>query len=165
MTRFERWAVLLTSLLTALTGIGFFWLKYMMEPSEPWAVINHPLQPVLLKAHILMAPLMVFAMGMIFLRHIWKHFRSGVVWARKSGLTGWLALIPMIVSGYLIQAVTQPTVLQVIAWTHIGFSVLFTIGLTAHYFAARRRGKPMPRSMPASWSIARWRSAERADSD
>ena len=45
MTRFERWSVWLTSALTALTGIGYFWCKYLLRTDDPFAVVNSQLEP------------------------------------------------------------------------------------------------------------------------
>lgn len=139
MTRFERGSVLWTSLLTALTGVGYFWTKYLVESSEPWAVINHPWQPWLLKAHILVAPLMVFAIGMIAVRHVWKHFRGGMRLARRSGVSMALSLAPMVLTGYLIQAITGETLLRAMAISHIALGALFSLALAVHYLRVRRR--------------------------
>lgn len=143
MNRFEKWSVLVTAALTALTGIAYFGFKYLMTPEEPWAVINHPLQPWVLKAHILVAPLLVFSVGMIALRHIWQHFRRGVRWGRRSGLTAAVPLAPMIVSGYLIQAIPDEGWLRVAALVHIGFSFLFTAGIAVHAVVAAPKARPM----------------------
>lgn len=138
MTRFEKWSVLSTSFLTAATGLIYVWMKYFMEPTEPWAVINHPLQPWVLKAHILVAPLLVFALGFIAVRHIWRHFRTGVAYGRRTGLTAGLMLAPMVVTGYLIQAVTAEGWLLAIAIAHIATGLLYSLGLAAHAWIARK---------------------------
>jgi len=132
VTRFERWSVWSTSAATTATGVGFFWTKYLVESSDPWAVVNHPLQPWFLKAHILVAPLMVFAVGMITTRHIWAHFRSGTPHGRRSGIIAFLALAPMVATGYLIQAVTHAGWLRAMAISHIVFGTLFALGLSVH---------------------------------
>jgi hypothetical protein len=138
MSLFEKWSVLSTSLVTAVTGIVYFWMKYFMESTEPWAVVNHPWQPWVLKAHILVAPLLVFAVGSIAVRHIWKHFRGRVAWGRRTGLTTAIALAPMVLSGYLIQAVTADEWLRAIAISHIAVSFVYTVGVAAHAWVIRR---------------------------
>lgn len=137
MTRFEKGSVLASSLLTLVTGVVYAWMKYLLTPSEPWAVVNHPLQPWVLKAHILVAPLLVFSVGAIAVRHVWQHYRAGVRWARRSGLTTALAVAPMIVTGYLIQAVTNEGWLRAMAWSHLGVGILYGAGLAAHWAATR----------------------------
>lgn len=133
MTRFEKWSVWSTSAATFLTGAGFFWAKYLVEARDPWAVVNHPLQPWLLKAHILVSPLMVFAVGMIATRHVWQHYRSGVSHGRRSGILTALALGPMVLTGYLIQAVTHVGWLQAMAISHIVLGTVFALGLALHH--------------------------------
>ncbi|HEX2249795.1 MAG TPA: hypothetical protein VHH32_05565, partial [Gemmatimonadales bacterium] len=87
MTRFERWSVWVTSLATLVTGVVYLWMKYLLVSSDPFAVINHPWQPLLLKLHILVAPLLVFSVGMVALRHVWRHIISREQSGRRSGLT------------------------------------------------------------------------------
>lgn len=141
MTGFERWSVWLSAAATAVTGFALFWAKYLLEPPDPWAVVNHPLQPWLLKAHILAAPLLVFALGLIAVRHIWRHYRNGACAGRRSGIVTMLTAGPMIVSGYLIQAVTHPRWLLLLAIAHIGLGTLFVAGLLAHQVFVRRRAR------------------------
>lgn len=126
-----------TSAGTALTGAGFFWTKYLLEAEQSWAVVNHPLQPWFLKAHLLFAPGLVFAVGLIAARHVWRHFRNGTARGRRSGITAGLMVGPMIASGYLIQTVTHEGWLRVLAWTHIAVSVLYTLAVLLHQPVAR----------------------------
>lgn len=139
MTRFEKWSVWSTSLLTVVTGVVYFWMKYGLETSDPWAVVNHPLQPLVLKLHILVAPLLVFALGLIAVRHVWRHFRLGVPAGRRSGVTAALVAGPMVVSGYLIQGVTAPGWLRVVAWLHMGAGIAYTLALVGHWWVVIRR--------------------------
>lgn len=132
MTRFEKWSVWGTTGATFATGAGFFWTKYMVASSDPWAVVNHPLQPWFLKAHILVSPLMLFAVGMIATRHVWRHYRSGTPQGRRSGIVTALSLAPMVLTGYLIQAVTHVGWLRAMAISHIAFGTLFALGLALH---------------------------------
>ncbi|NIR46025.1 MAG: hypothetical protein GWN99_16485 [Gemmatimonadetes bacterium] len=139
MSRFEKWAVFGTAFLTGLTGIGLLWTKYLLTSDDPWSVVNHPLQPLFLKAHILAAPALIFALGMITFRHIWAHYREGLPRGRRSGIVTALVSIPMVASGYLIQVVTAPGWLRFVAVLHIVTSGLFLLGLAAHQLAMRER--------------------------
>lgn len=138
MTPFERWSVWVTSLLTTLTGLVYLWMKYFLETTDPWSVVNHPLQPVVLKLHIVTAPLLVFAVGVITTRHVWRHFRSGIRWGRRTGIALGLLIGPMILTGYLIQAVTHQGWLRAIAFSHIGFGAVYAVGLAAHQLMIQR---------------------------
>lgn len=131
MTRFEKASVWVTSLLVGITGIVYGWMKYLTVSNDPFSVINHPLQPLFLKLHILVAPLFLLAIGMIAVRHIWRHFRSRTRRSRRSGITAALSLVPMVGTGYLIQVVTGESLLlaMVIAHVALGLLYLFAIGL------------------------------------
>ncbi len=136
MTRFERWAVWSTSVATLVTGLVYLWMKYLLVSSDPFAVVNHPWQPLVLKLHILVAPLLVFSIGLVSLRHVWRHLRSGTRKARRTGMLTLVTLGPMIFTGYLIQAITHEGLLRAMALSHIGLGVLYGAGLLAHQFAS-----------------------------
>ncbi len=138
MTRFERWSVWVTSLLTTVTGLVYLWMKYGLESGEPWSVVNHPLQPLILKLHIVTAPLLVFAIGLITLRHVWRHFQNRIRSGRRSGVVMALVIGPMILTGYLIQAVTHEGWLTALAWSHIGFGLVYAVLLIVHQVMLRR---------------------------
>lgn len=138
MTPFQKRLLFSSSALTGLTGVVYWWMEHMLEPVDPWAVINHPLQPWVLKAHILVAPLLVFAVGLVAADHIWKHLRQSVKCARRSGVATFAVLAPMVVSGYLIQAVTWPLLLTAMVWLHVGAGLAYLGGLGAHHLVLRR---------------------------
>jgi len=138
MKPFARWLVWVSSIATALTGVVYFWMDRMMSPVDEWAVISHPLQPLVLKAHLLVAPLLVFAMGAVAVDHVWKYYRGTIRRARRSGLSAMWPVVPMVATGYLIQAITHERWLAVVAWAHIAAGVAYVVGLAAHQIAVRR---------------------------
>lgn len=151
MKPFPRWLLWGSSLLTGLTGLVYMYMKYLLEPLDEWAVINHPLQPLVLKAHIVVAPIMVFAVGLIAADHIWRHFRQGARAGRRSGLLAMGVFVPMVLTGYLIQAVTHAGWLQALAWTHVGMGVLYLLGLGLHHRVFRGRRRTITDELPPSW--------------
>lgn len=132
MTRFERWSVWSSAIATGLTGLGFFWAKYLVESSEPWAVVNHPLEPWFLKIHILVAPVFVFAVGLITTRHILMHMRARIRTGRSSGLAMVWLMVPMVGSGYLIQVVSTEGWLTGLAIVHMVTGTVFLLAIAAH---------------------------------
>jgi hypothetical protein len=140
LNSFEKWFVWVASILAGVTGVGYFYTKYMIENTDPFSVVNHPLEPWLLKGHILLSPLLLLALGSIFVRHVWRHYRGGIVLGRKSGLSAALVFLPMAATGYLVQTVVAPAPLQVIVWSHIAFSVAYVAGIAAHQVLVHRRG-------------------------
>lgn len=139
MTPFERWSVWLTTAGTLVTGVAYWWMKDVMTGTDPWSVINHPLQPWMLKAHILIAPLMVFSVGLITSRHIWRHYRMGVGKGRKTGLASALTFGVVVISGYLVQVFTAETLLRALGWLHLGLGVVYSVSVAAHWPATRGR--------------------------
>jgi len=132
MSRWEQWTVHLSTLLVGGTGLVYAWMKYLLEPVDPFAVVNHPFQPAIQHLHVLGAPLLVFGIGIIWREHIWKHWRRGVRAGRMSGVAMLLTAAPMVISGYLIQ--TTVTDGWRTAWivVHLVASGLWAVGYLGH---------------------------------
>jgi hypothetical protein len=135
---FAKWLLLSSSVATGLTGLVYLWMDRVLEPLNEFAAINHPLQPLVLKAHIVVAPLLVFALGVIGVDHIWKYFRGTMKRARRSGVSATWVLVPMVLSGYLIQAVTALFWLEGLAWLHIVTGVFYLGAIAVHQLVVRR---------------------------
>ncbi|MGD2115487.1 MAG: hypothetical protein PVG07_10565 [Acidobacteriota bacterium] len=138
MSRLEQWTVHLSILLVGGTGLVYAWMKYLMEPSDPFAVVNHPFQPTIQHLHVLTAPLLVFGVGIIWREHIWKHWSRGVRTGRRSGASMLLTAVPMVLSGYLIQ--TTVTEGWRTAWIvlHLVASGLWVVGYLSHSVVLER---------------------------
>lgn len=139
MTALERWLLWLSGGVTTATGFVYLWMKYAPTSPDPYSVVNHPLQPLVLKLHIVAAPFLVFALGVFTVRHMWPQLTSDHPVARRSGVTTALVAAPMIVTGYLIQVLTDEGWLRDVAWSHIGLGTLFALGFALHRLAARRK--------------------------
>lgn len=139
MTPLERWAVNISTLIVAISGILYAIMKYLVTSQDPFAVINHPLQPWMLDLHVLGAPVMIFAVGWIASVHIADQFRKGV--RRPGGFTGVFAVIcilPMVSTGYLIQVFTQETARLTLIIVHLITGGLYMITFVAHLIVSRR---------------------------
>src|SRR5439155_24875882 len=79
--------------LMAVTGIAFAAMKYWMKSADPFAVVNHPWQPHMLSAHVLFAPLAVFAFGWTFGQHIWPALVNRAP-NRASGIASMVLIVP-----------------------------------------------------------------------
>lgn len=139
MTRFQRWFLYVTTALATVSGVGYFYMKRFLTPVDPWAVINHPLEPWLLKAHILTAPLMLFAVGLITTQHIWRSLKSSLPTGRKTGLAAAVAFGPLVLTGYLIQTVATPLALDVLGWTHLALGLVSAFAIFEHRRLVRGR--------------------------
>ena len=141
MTPLEKWMLWVSTAVVAATGIALGWMKYFVSPEDPYAVIHHPWQPAMLKIHLVAAPFLVFALGMVFTRHVVRQWASGRPAGRASGVGLVVTLAPMVISGYLIQVTTSESWLFRAAMLHVAASLLYLAGLAGHQVAAWRAGR------------------------
>lgn len=132
MTRFEAWATHAATILVGGTGLVYAWMRYLARPADPFAVVNHPLQPLLQHLHILVAPLLVFAAGIVWHQHAWRYWRRNVKRHRRSGVSMILTLLPMVASGYLIQTAVDGGWRRIWVIVHLAASGLWLLGYVAH---------------------------------
>ena len=138
MTAFERWAIWISSLLVTATGLVYAWMKYLLPEPAGFSVVRHPLQPLVLKLHIVTAPLLLLALGSVALRHIWRHMDSGTEQGRASGWSAALTTIPMILTGYFLQVFVAEGVLRSLSIAHIVTGIIYGGGLLVHQVVIRR---------------------------
>ena len=120
------------NLLVGGTGIVYGYMRYFMKPADEWAVVNHPWQPHVQHLHVLVAPLLVFACGLIWSRHVAGNLKGNGTRGRRTGPGLLLALVPMVASGYLIQTTVTETWRQVWVVTHVVSSVTWIVAFSAH---------------------------------
>lgn len=127
----------MSSILLAATGWIYAAMHYLMTPVDPFSVVNHPLEPTMLKAHLVFAPALVFLVGVIFHSHILLKKENGVQSGRWSGvLMAWLFGV-MVMSGYLLQVLNE-TGRQAMLWIHLVSGSIWVMGYAAHQFASIR---------------------------
>jgi hypothetical protein len=133
MTRWEAWTFGVVQVVVALSGGVYFFMKYLLQTDDPFAVVNHPWQPSILAVHILAAPLGVLMFGMLLRSHVLKKLVSSPHPAgRKSGWTALIGFAAMALSGYLLQVVSSPRSIRVVMVTHVATSVVFLAGYIVH---------------------------------
>ena len=137
MTRAEAWFLHVSNLLVGGTGLVYGWTCYFAEPADPFAVVNHPWQPALREGHLLVAPLLVFACGLIWREHVWKRVRTGYRERRKGGLVLLGLLAPMTLSGYLLQTARDELWQRVWVVVHVASSVLWVLAYLVHQLSPR----------------------------
>ena len=139
MTPLERFMLSLSTAIVGLSGLVHAVMKYLMTPVDPYAVVNHPLQPWVLDTHVLAAPLMIFAVGLIAQDHILAQLRmrqNGT--GRLSGLLALWCLLPMLSTGYLIQVTTNESLRFGFVIIHMSTGGLYLILFAAHLIISRR---------------------------
>jgi hypothetical protein len=129
------------TLLVGISGIAYAAFKWLLPPpqDDPFAVVNHPLQPHALTLHVLAAPLGVLAVGMLLRGHVLPRLQSPAF--RRSRRTGILlaaTCVPMIASGYLLQVTTSEGLRRAWLVTHLVTGFAWMLGWLAHFVSARR---------------------------
>ncbi len=127
MTRGQAWAIHLSNLLVGGTGVVYGWMRYFATPTDEFAIVNHPWQPALQHAHVLSAPALVFAIGLVWSAHVWQRWRKGFAVHRKSGLAMAWMFFPMIVSGYAVQVSVDESWRLAWVWVHVVTSLVWLL--------------------------------------
>jgi hypothetical protein len=147
MSRLLAWFVHAAVLLVAASGLLWGWLRYCTAPDDPFAVVNHPLEPDLQALHVLAAPLLLFAVGLIWRSHVHEQLVNGQAARRRTGL--WLAVLflPMVASGYLLQVGVEPGWRVAWAWVHGIAASAWTLLYGLHQLRPRARAYRPSRSI------------------
>lgn len=131
MSRWHAWTFHSLSAIVSLTGVVYFWMKHLLETDDPFALVNHPLQPAMLNVHILAAPLLVFVLGLIYGSHIAaKLSKAGE--NKRSGLMALFSFLPMVFSGYLLQVASTPWLRQMALVLHLVTGAVFALTYLVH---------------------------------
>jgi hypothetical protein len=135
MNRLETWLLHLSTIVLTVTGAVYAIMHYLMKSSDPFSVINHPLEPYMLDIHIISAPVLVVAIGIILHSHILFKIENGSRPARKSGLILIPLFLIMAASGYVLQ-ITSGSINRIFFWVHLGSGSLWALVYGAHHLAS-----------------------------
>ncbi len=141
MTWWEKWAFNLLHGLVAVTGIAYFYMKYLVASTDPFAVVNHPWQSSMLAWHLVAAPFFVVFFGMLFRTHTLRKLLSASPRNRWSGWTSLVGFSVMALTGYLIQVASSPAWITAWIGTHVAASAIFVVGYTTHMVIGWRLGR------------------------
>lgn len=143
MSRFEAWLVHVANLLVGGTGLVYAWMLYFARPADEFAVVNHPWQPAVQHLHVVAAPLLVFAIGLIWRVHAWAGFRLRAPNRWASGLALLAMALPMIASGYLLQTAVDPAWRKAWLIVHLATSGIWVVATGVHQLTPGRRARPL----------------------
>ena len=122
-----------SSIAITLTGFIYLWMKYRTkDPSLEFSVLNHPYQGIMLKAHILAAPLFIAVAGSLIFTHFLEKIKGQKTLGRNTGKTLFIMIVLMIISGVLIQVFTEESYLIAVRWIHIVSSSSFVLAFILH---------------------------------
>jgi hypothetical protein len=142
MNRFEVWILHLSTFLVSLTGLVYAYMHYEMKAADPFSVINHPLEPYMMALHILTAPALILAAGLIVHSHILWKLKNGSRIARKTGILLIPVFAVMVLSGYLLQVITASW-RSILVGTHLISGVLWFGAYVGHQIASLRFRRSM----------------------
>jgi hypothetical protein len=143
--RWERWSINGLSLVVAVTGLAYFWMKYLIAPEDPFAVVNHPWQSATLDLHVVTSPILILIFGIVFNSHVMKKLRAPRLPNRRTGWVSLATFAVMVLSGYLLQIAVREAWLQALVAVHAASGALFALAYSAHLVItvrlARSRGQ------------------------
>ncbi|MBI4484392.1 MAG: hypothetical protein HY655_00135 [Acidobacteria bacterium] len=154
MKRWERWSLNSLLLVVALTGFAYFWMKYLIEPQDPFAVVNHPWQSAMLNLHVVASPVLMLVFGIVFNSHVMKKLRAPRLPNRR---TGWVSLATfalMVLSGYFLQIASSGLWLQAFVAAHVASGAVFTLAYGAHLLITFRLARARERQGSVAFEVA-----------
>ena len=137
MKRWEAWTSHIGWTLVGLSGLIYGVLKYFGANADLDSRVAHPWQPAILAAHVLAAPVAVFGLGLLFRRHALAKLSSGEGERRRTGTAMTMLAIPLVLSGYFVQALTGDAARRWTGWGHAALGLLYVIGYVLHPAASR----------------------------
>ncbi len=132
MSRWEKWSFHVLLILVSVTGVLYFWMKYLMEDGDPFSLVNHPLQSFVLDLHIMVSPLLIFVVAGVIYSHVIQKLSDRTNSNRRSGLAALICFAPMVLSGYLLQVAADTWVYRVSLLLHLLTGGIFLITYLLH---------------------------------
>ena len=136
MNRLEAWLLHVATVALTLSGLVYAFMHYLMKPTDPFSVVGNPWEPAVLKAHILVAPVLVLAIGLIAHTHILIKLGSGAQAGKWTGVSLIPLFLIMTFSGYALQTVTETR--RIIMILHFASGSLWFLVYLFHQFSAIR---------------------------
>jgi hypothetical protein len=134
----ERWTFGLLALTVSVTGGAYFWMKYLLVNTDPFAVVNHPWEPAMLAAHVAASPWLVLMFGILLNSHILRKLRATGMPNRKTGLLSFGTFFAMVASGYALPIVTAEPVSRMLVALHVASGSVFSVAYVAHLLVSVR---------------------------
>ncbi|NOY25011.1 MAG: hypothetical protein GXP62_03975 [Oligoflexia bacterium] len=141
MTTAERCFHHLSNVLVGGTGLVYLVMVALLKPADPWAVVNSPWQPLVQHSHVLVAPLLVFSVGILWKTHALLRMRLQGGLRVGSGSLLVLMLLPMVLSGVALQTSEDADWRLAWAWVHGVSGCLWVVSYAVHWLRRRARAR------------------------
>lgn len=123
----------LTSYLTIGHGILYYVIKNFMTNETQYGIRPNEYQGLIQSVHIILSPILIFALGLLWKNHILKFFRKKSI-KLYSGIILTTTLITISFSGYLIQIIYNIKGKEIATYIHLIFSALYIGSYLYHHF-------------------------------
>ena len=137
MKRLERWSLRIGFGLGALTGLVYGVLRYFGSVKGEFGPEQNPWQPFWQHAHVLAAPVLLFALGVAVRGHVQGMLNRGVRRGRRIGLILLVISVPLVLGGYAVQVVTAAGARNALGWSHAALGALFVALYAFHWTKPR----------------------------
>jgi hypothetical protein len=138
MNPFERWSLRVGASLATVTGVVYGWLRYFGGVEGEFGPEPSPWLSFWQHGHVLVVPVLVFALGVALAGHGRAALDGKVRKGRRTGLGLAVVGVPLVLGGYAIQVVMGASTRQALGWLHAGLGALFVLAWLVHW------GKRLP---------------------
>ena len=128
----------ISSLLVGVSGVALFVFKDLVVIEGEFGPESHFLEDDVQAAHILTAPALVFACALIWQDHIWAKYKSRAKARRRTGLLLTSLVVPMILSGYLLQVSYTEPWREIWRVSHLLSSLVWLVAYGVHQLSPKR---------------------------
>ncbi len=128
----------LFSMVLSVTGLVYLYFEYFYKPKDEFAVVSSPLQPWMIKLHVLFSPLFVFMFAVFCVKHVFPMLEAKVTKLKRSGLLLLVFIVALVMSGYFLQSFSQLQFIDWVKWAHVVLGVLFMLALMMHLKGAKK---------------------------
>jgi hypothetical protein len=133
----ERWSLRIGFAVGVLTGVVYGWVRYLGPVKGEFGPEPSPWQPFWQHAHVLAAPVLLFALGIAVRGHVQGMLGHGVRRGRRSGLVLLTLVGPLVLGGYAVQVVTAVGLRNALGWIHAALGALFAALYGLHWAKPR----------------------------
>ncbi|MFT7517055.1 MAG: hypothetical protein ACI84O_000843 [Myxococcota bacterium] len=140
MLKSERNFQHLANATIGISGVVYFWMLYLIENENDFSILNHPYQDAVRNWHIVLAPLLVFAVALILKGHILKKIRGN--YRGRGRISGYLLcalFAPMVFSAYLLQIASDELWHTIFSYSHNTISFLWIFTYLIHQARIMRK--------------------------
>ncbi len=146
MSRAARRFLALAVVSVGGSGLVLGWMVFLLPPPDAWSVVNHPAQPTVQHLHVLAAPLLVFAVGLIWSTHVAARWSDAPPRRRATGAALAALFVLMAASAYLLQVAVDPDIRRLWSLLHTAASLGWLLCLGLHAVPRSRSRSPGARA-------------------